>query len=195
MPSPEPLAEHDALALLGVARDAVERGLAAGRPWLPDPRAFAPDLRGPGASFVTLHVDGALHGCIGSLEAHRPLVVDVASHAWSAAFADPRFPPLRAEELPGLDVHVSVLAPPEPLAFQSEEELLALLRPGVDGVILENGPHRGTFLPQVWESLPEPRAFLRALKRKAGLPEEHWSDALRVHRYTVQAIPAPGRSD
>lgn len=189
MPSAEPLAGDDARALLEVARGAVERGLDAGRPWLPEPRGFAAALRRPGASFVTLHVDGALHGCVGSLEAHRALVVDVASHAWSAAFRDPRFAPLQAEELAGLAVHVSVLAPPEPLEVASEEELLARLRPGVDGLILENGPHRGTFLPQVWESLPEPRDFLRELKRKAGLSRDHWSREMHVRRYTVQCIP------
>jgi len=204
MPSPEPGAAPDpgggrvaplppaeGGALVGVARSAVERGVAEGRPWLPDPGDYAPALRRPGASFVTLRVAGALRGCLGSLEAQRPVVVDVASNAFAAAFHDPRFPPLEPSELPELGVHLSVLGPPEPLEVGCEEELLALLRPGVDGLILEDQGRRGTFLPQVWESLPEPRAFLRELRRKAGLAPEHWSETLRVHRYTVQSIAEP----
>jgi len=187
----ETLTPEQGRALAGVARSAVERGVAERRPWLPDPEAYAPALRRPGASFVTLQVAGVLRGCLGSLEAQRALVVDVASHAFSAAFHDPRFPPLEASELPALGVHVSVLAPPEPLEVACEEELLARLRPGVDGLILEDGGRRGTFLPQVWESLPEPRAFLRELRRKAGLPPEHWSETLRIRRYTAQSIAEP----
>jgi len=188
----ERLAEAEGRVLGAVARDAVERGVRERRPWLPSPGEYAAALRRPGASFVTLEADGALRGCVGGLEARRPLVVDVASHAFAAAFHDPRFPALEVSELPGLEIHVSVLGPPEPLAVAGEEELLALLRPGVDGLLLEDRDRRGTFLPQVWESLPEPRAFLRELKRKAGLAPDHWSDSLRVHRYTVQSIPAPG---
>jgi len=113
----------------------------------------------------------------------------VVENARAAAFYDPRFPPLERRELGGLDIHLSVLTPSEPLPAASEAELLAALAPGEDGLILEEGPRRSTFLPQVWESLPEPRDFLRQLKRKAGLPPDHWSPDLRFRRYRVETIP------
>ena len=146
-------------------------------------------LRVPRATFVTLHVDAQLHGCIGTLEARRPLVEDVAHNARAAAFEDPRFPALTAPEFERLQIHISVLGVPEPIQFDSEEGLLRQLRPHVDGLILEAGPHRGTFLPAVWDELPAPQDFLRHLKRKAGLPADYWSRDLRVRRYTVESIP------
>ena len=178
----------DGRALLDVAGYAIRAGLRTGRSWLPDPLAYPEALRALRAAFVTLRRQGELRGCIGGLEAVQPLVVDVAAHAFAAAFRDPRFPPLEERELADLDLHISILNPPEPLAFGSEEELLAALRPGVDGLILEEGPCRGTFLPGVWESVCEPREFLRELKRKAGLAPDHWSEAIRVQRYTVEAV-------
>lgn len=173
--------------LLALAGAAIRKGLDGGRLTVrtvdyPEP------LRQPRASFVTLHVDAALRGCIGSLEARRALVEDVAHNAHAAAFDDPRFSPLTHAEFERLDIHISVLSPSEPLQFESEEELLRQLRPQVDGLILEEHSRRGTFLPSVWEQLPEPREFLRHLKRKAGLPADYWSHTLRVLRYTVQAF-------
>ncbi|ROR32895.1 AmmeMemoRadiSam system protein A [Inmirania thermothiophila] len=174
--------------LLGIAQASIRHGLERGTP-LP---VRAPDyegaLREPGASFVTLKRGGALRGCIGSLEARRPLVEDVAANAFAAAFEDPRFPPLAPEELEDLAVSVSVLTPPEPLPCASEEELIARLVPGEDGLIIADGAHRATFLPAVWESLPEPRDFLRELRRKAGLPPDHWSPRLRVWRYRTESF-------
>jgi len=189
MSSPEPRtgAERDAV-LLQVARDAVAHGLRTGRALLVDVARFAPGLGAPGASFVTLRRAGALRGCIGSLEPTRPLVADVAQNAFAAAFRDPRFPPLAAGELTGLDFHLSLLGPAEPMRFASEAELSAQLRPGVDGVVLREGARRGTFLPQVWEQIPEPARFLAELKRKAGLPPGHWSERIEVARYTVESI-------
>lgn len=140
----------------------------------------------PGAVFVTLTRDGQLRGCIGSLEACRSLRDDLEANACAAAFRDPRFPPLAAEELPNTRVEVSILSQPEAMAFRDEADALAQLRPGIDGVILEYGRHRGTFLPQVWEQLPEPSLFMRHLKLKAGLPPDFWSDDLRLSRYTVE---------
>lgn len=180
---------EDSLALLDVARRSIETGLRSAKPLEPDPGCFAPALRALGASFVTLHRNGELRGCTGGLEAWRPLVVDVAVHAFSSAFRDPRFPPLSAAELGGLDIELSILNPPEPLRFASEGELVDQLRPGVDGLVLEEGPLRGTFLPAVWEGLPEPREFLRQLKLKAGLPADYWSEGICVQRYTVESIP------
>lgn len=139
----------------------------------------------PGATFVTLTRGGELRGCIGTLIAERPLREDVTGNAQAAAFRDPRFVPVTRAEMIELNVEVSLLSPIEPIEYESETRLLALLRPGVDGVLLEYGRQRGTFLPQVWEQLPEPKAFLSQLKRKAGLPADFWAREIRVSRYTV----------
>ena len=177
------MAERDerGATLLDIARAAVERpgenGIEAG--WA---EAW---LRQPGASFVTLHMDGELRGCIGSIEAHRPLGEDVVRNARAAAYRDPRFPAVTPAEIPRLQVEVSVLSPREPLAARSETEALAQIRPGIDGICLDYGELRSTFLPQVWESLPEPGEFLAELKRKAGLPRTFWHPDLRLSRYTV----------
>jgi len=144
-------------------------------------------LMQPGACFVTLHKHGNLRGCIGSLVAHRPLGEDVAANARAAAFHDPRFPPLAQDELADIDIEVSVLSSPEPIYPSDETELEGMLRPGVDGVILEYGPHRSTFLPQVWEQLPDPAQFLAHLKQKGGLPADFWHPDMRISRYTVTA--------
>lgn len=178
---------HDPLQgrrLLELARQAIAEtlGLVPGDP----PAAPEPWLRAPGAVFVTLTQHGELRGCIGSLEAHRPLIEDVRGNARAAAFSDPRFPPLEAEELARTRVEVSILTPPEPLPVRDEADLLAQLRPGVDGVILEYGWHRATFLPQVWEQLPDPRQFMAQLKRKAGLDPDFWAQGVRVARYGVE---------
>lgn len=175
--------------LLDVARASIEHSLRVGRPLSVDVAAFPPALREPRATFVTLRgPGGALRGCIGEFEAHRPLVASVADRAHAAAFGDPRFPPLRADELDDLAIHISVLLPLEPIAASSEEELVGQLRPGVDGVLIDDGFRRATFLPAVWESLGEPRAFLRELRRKAGISPEGWPDTLRAWRYAVEEI-------
>ena len=137
------------------------------------------------ASFVTLTRHGRLRGCIGSLQAHRTLLQDLKANAKAAAFLDPRFAPLTQTEFLTTRVEVSLLSPSEPIEFGSEAEALSVLRPNIDGLILEHGGNRGTFLPQVWENIPEPGAFLRQLKRKAGLEEDFWSPDLRLWRYTV----------
>ncbi len=168
-------------ALLRVARAAIgaELGFAA-----PDGVAHE-GLECLGATFVTLTQDGELRGCIGTLSAVRSLRADVAANAVAAAFRDPRFPPLAVAEFALTSVEVSVLSASEPMAFADEAHLLAQLRPGVDGVILEYGHRRATFLPQVWETLEEPRRFLEALKQKAGLPPGFWHPRLNVSRYSV----------
>ncbi len=185
----ERLSPGDRASLLEVARASVDHGLREQRPVPLEPERFAGLLRELGASFVTLRVEGSLRGCTGALEACRPLVEDVALHAFCSAFQDPRFPPLRAEERAGLEFHVAVLGPPEPLRFEDEAGLLAQLEPGVHGLVIQAAGRRATFLPAVWAQLPEPRAFLRALKEKAGLPRE--PDALRLYalRYVVEEFP------
>ncbi|MCK9201909.1 MAG: AmmeMemoRadiSam system protein A [Gallionella sp.] len=143
-------------------------------------------LEEPGATFVTLMLDGQLHGCIGTLEACRPLIDDVCQNAVSSAFRDPRFPPLTKEEFADLLVEVSLLSKPQLISHSSEEDALAQLNPCRDGVIFECGRHRATYLPQVWAQLPDPKSFIANLKNKAGLPSDFWSDDVRLSHYTVQ---------
>lgn len=139
----------------------------------------------PGASFVTLTQQGDLRGCIGSIEAHRPLGLDVRENALAAAFRDPRFAPLAVEEFEHTRVEVSLLTPAMAISFRDEADFLAQLRPGVDGIVFQYGRHRSTFLPQVWESLPEPQQFMQQLKRKAGLPPNFWHEEVSIARYEV----------
>ena len=191
MRSPErpKLAEGDARRLLELARSAVEHGAATGRALEVDPQDYPLALRRPGAAFVTLRVGGELRGCTGELEAWRPLVASVAHHAHSAAFRDPRFPPLAPGELGGLDLHISVLGPLERVEARSEGELLTALTRGLDGLLIDDGLHRATFLPAVWESLPEAQEFVRELLHKAGLARGSWPIGMRAWRYRVEEIP------
>jgi AmmeMemoRadiSam system protein A len=168
-------------ALLPIARAAIARAVGCTAPVAPEPAW----LQEPGASFVTLMQGHALRGCIGSLQARRSLLEDVQSNAVAAALHDPRFKPLAATELEVTRVEVSVLSPMQTLVFGSEADALAQLQPGVDGVVFEYGPHRSTFLPQVWEQLPERSAFLAQLKRKAGLSGDFWDHGVKLWRYTV----------
>lgn len=146
------------------------------------PQAFAQER----ATFVTLNIKGQLRGCIGSLVAHRPLVVDVAQNAQAAAFKDPRFNPLTFDEYQSVDIHISVLSRPEPISVESREDLLLKIRPGVDGLILEENGHRATYLPSVWEQIPEPERFVAELRKKAGLSSSGWESSTTIHRYTTE---------
>ncbi|HIP52887.1 MAG TPA: AmmeMemoRadiSam system protein A [Chromatiales bacterium] len=190
MPSTEKQTLNDELraTLLEVARDSIRYGLQHGRPLTVDPADYPEPLGEERASFVTLNIDGRLRGCMGHLEAVAPLVVDVADNAYAAAFRDPRFPPLSNAEFDDLELHISVLSKPEPMQFSSEEDLLKQIRPGEDGLILEDGFAKGTFLPSVWESLPKARDFLAHLKVKAGLPPDYWSPSLKVYRYETESF-------
>jgi len=185
---PDPLDPAQRSTLLALARESIAHGLDQGCPLPVAPSDYPADLRARRATFVTLETEGTLRGCIGHLEAVQPLVLDVAENAFAAAFRDPRFQPLTRPELTRISIEVSVLTPSRPLSFTSEAELLRIIEPGRDGLILEEGTARGTFLPTVWESLPEPRAFLRQLKQKAGLPPDHWSDRIRVRRYRTESF-------
>ena len=186
MSSIETLSRPDRAALLEVARDSIRHGLRHGQALEVDLADYPETLRPPRATFVTLEIGDQLRGCIGALAARQPLVQDVAAHAFAAAFEDPRFPELREDEFPKLDIHISVLSPPESLQFSSEDGLLAQLRPGVDGLIIQFRHHRATFLPAVWEQLPDPYVFLAQLKQKAGLPLDFWSPELSAERYTAE---------
>lgn len=169
--------------LLEVAALSIQHGLEHGTPLAVDAAEYDPVLQEIRASFVTLQIEQELRGCIGMLQAVKPLVEDVAHNAFSAAFKDPRFNPLRPAEFPLLDIHISVLTPPEPFPVSSEAELLRKLSPGEDGLILRDGPYQSTFLPSVWESLPRPQDFLHHLKLKAGLRPDYWSDTIQFERY------------
>lgn len=184
------LSPADRATLLDVARASIQHGLRHRQALAVNPGDYPETLRPLRATFVTLEIGGQLRGCIGALTAYQPLVQDVAAHAYAAAFEDPRFAELRPDELPKLEIFISVLSPPEPMQFSSEEDLLKQVRPGVDGLILEFHHYRATFLPAVWESLPDPYVFLAQLKHKAGLPLDFWSPELRVERYMTEYFGA-----
>jgi len=167
--------------LLPLARATIAAQL--GLPAAPAPDA--PWLHATGAAFVTLMLDGKLRGCIGTLEPHRVLGDDVKANALAAAFRDPRFKPLTAGELAKTSVEVSVLSPVEVMQWRDEDDALAQLRAGIDGVIFEYGHHRSTFLPQVWEEFADAKTFMGNLKYKGGLPPDFWDPAVKLSRYTV----------
>lgn len=174
--------------LLKIAKDSIAYGLAHGKVLPININDYPAQLQEIRATFVTLEMNSHLRGCIGMLEAMQPLVVDVAKNAFLAAFRDYRFPSVSEAEYPRLEIHISILNPSEPIVFSSEEDLIGQLRPNVDGLIMQEGERRGTFLPSVWDSLPEPRQFLQHLKVKAGLPQSYWSNTLQVFRYTCDVI-------
>lgn len=179
---------RDRTTLIEVARASISHGLAHRQPLTVEPAEFDGVLARPGASFVTLKIQGKLRGCIGRMEPDGPLICGVAHNAYAAAFEDPRFDPLTAPDFARIDVHISVLSLTTPMTFDSEDDLLRQLRPGVDGLVLEAGRCRGTFLPAVWQTLPQPRQFLNQLKVKAGLHPDAWPDDMRVMRYTCESI-------
>lgn len=174
--------------LVDLAESSIQHGLQTGRPLKINLDDYPEELTERRATFVTLEINHQLRGCIGMLEAVRPLAEDIAENAFSAAFKDPRFPPLEARELDNLDIHLSILTPAESVSFSSEQDLLSKMQPDIDGMILEEGRRRGTFLPSVWKSLPEPEQFLRHLKQKAGLPPDYWSKNIRIYRYQAEII-------
>lgn len=188
MSSPELVNQHDAGLLLKLAGESIEQFLETGYKLSPNLNKLPDRLCQPGAAFVTLTLNGQLRGCIGHLEAIQALVQDVIENARLAAFNDPRFAPLTQKEFNEITISISILSASRPMQFTSEQDLLSQIRPGIDGLILEEGGYRGTFLPSVWESLPEPGEFLHHLKQKAGLHETYWSDSVQVSRYTTQHI-------
>lgn len=186
------LATPERRELLALARASIDAALSLGVPAnQPAPFTSAlllPELTVRRSSFVTLRRGDELRGCCGTLEAPRPLAEDVWRNAWAAAFSDYRFASLTAAEWPQIGLHLSLLTPPEPLDVTTEEQLLGLLRPSVDGLILEGETGRATFLPAVWEQIPEPAQFVRQLKLKAGWPAGYWSPRVRAYRYTTESF-------
>lgn len=170
-----PIARASIAEVLGINRQIDATLLDENAGWLQD----------KAACFVTLTRQGELRGCIGTLEAHRSLLDDVRANARSAAFHDPRFAPLKTKELDHIDIEVSLLSVAQPLLFDDEQDALRQLQPGIDGLVFEFGRYRSTFLPQVWQQLPDSREFMAQLKRKAGLSSDFWSDQVRLQRYSV----------
>lgn len=177
------LTEQQQKELLRLARQTIARGCQGGLP--PEvnshdqPAAFLQQ----GACFVTLHKHGDLRGCIGSIEARRPLLDDVINNAFASAFRDHRFAPVQEHELADLHIEISILTPQQLMPVKTEEELLTSLKPGVDGLVLDSLRYRATFLPQVWEQLPEPKTFLAHLKQKAGMPANSWPEDMKCYKY------------
>lgn len=181
-----PLTDAELDLLVQVAEHSVRVAVTEHARWRPDTAAYPPALRRPGAAFVTLERDAWLLGCIGTLSADQPLVDTVADRARAAALSDPRVGPVRDTDLPWLSVSVSVLSASEPMQVDGYDELVAALRPGVDGLVIDSDRHRATFLPAVWETLPDPADFVAALWRKAGIPPHAWPSGARASRYTAQ---------
>ena len=178
--------------LIQLVRAGIAFGFDTGHAGEIDTAASIPTLLAAhGAAFVTLRRHGQLRGCIGSAVATRPLIVDVVQHAFNAAFRDWRFPRLALDELAGLDLSVSVLTPPQPMTFAGEADLLSQLRPGIDGLIIEDSGRSSLFLPSVWEEIPNPRAFLAQLKLKAGMAAAHFSPSFTARRF--RSIEVKGR--
>lgn len=182
------LTPAEKIYLLDVARESIRHGLRKGVALSVSLTGLAPELVASRASFVTLEKEGRLRGCIGSLEAWRPLVFDVAGNAFAAAFRDPRFSPVLTPEIETLALRLALLTPPLPMTFSCETDLMEQLQPGVDGLILQEGFRRSTFLPAVWAELSTATLFLSQLKRKAGLPSDYWSTGLRLWRYRAETI-------
>jgi AmmeMemoRadiSam system protein A len=181
-----PLGAAHTELLLDIAERAIVDGLRHRHPTVPTREELPEELLRPTGTFVTLHVHGELNGCIGSIETDEAVGVSVARHAWSAAFTDPRLPPLRWVDYDHLDVEVSLLSPLSPIAAASRDALFDALEPGVDGLLIAAGARRAVFLPSVWEQLPSPESFLAHLLRKAGLDPASWPDDLRAFGFTAE---------
>ena len=177
--------------LLCLARASIEHGLAHGEPAPIRAEQLSPPLSQPAATFTTLRLQGKLRGCCGRLEAVHPLAMDVSQSAFRAAFRDTRFSPVGEHEIHAIQLEVSVLSALESLAVNDEVDLLNQLVQGRDGLVLDEDGRRATFLPTVWQTLPDPRQFLAALKAKCGLPRDYWSERLQFWRYRTTVYGEP----
>ncbi|HYG77221.1 MAG TPA: AmmeMemoRadiSam system protein A [Planctomycetota bacterium] len=174
--------------LLDVALNSIRQGYQTRRPLEVDLQSLPAELQQMGNAFVTLEVNGNFQGCIGSLRAVAPLAQDVARNAFSAAYNDRRGRILTPADFGALHVHISVLSVPEPIQFMSEEDLVAQVRPGIDGLIVQENGASGTLLPSVWEKFPDAQGFVNYVKMKAGLPGSYWSSSIRWLRYTTESF-------
>lgn len=171
-----------------IAWQSIAHGLKTGSPLNINNGDYPTNLIKPCATFVMLILHNQPRGCIGNLEAIRPLVEDVCENAFAAAFCDKHYPSITENELAELDIHIDLLSPLEPLSFIKEMELIEQLRPNVDGLVLEDGSHHASFLPSNWDSLPNPMLFMQHLKQKAGLPATYWSKTVKAKRFTTQRL-------
>ena len=174
--------------LLQLAEQSILSGIENSKPLSISLEQYPQALQKQRATFVTLNIQQQLRGCIGSLSAYRPLVLDVVHNAYAAAFSDPRFPELTKKEFSLLEYHISILSPSSPIKFETYEDLLSQIRPGIDGLILSEGSYRGTFLPSVWDQLNDKDLFMKHLLNKAGLASDYWSKDIEISRYTVESI-------
>ena len=182
------LTDSDKIDLLQIARDSIRHGLHKSKPVPVDLELCSLALREPAAVFVTLTIEDELRGCIGTLESGLALAANVAHFAHAVAYSDSRFPPLTPMEFDSIHIHISILSPMEIVIFESESDLLLKIRPGIDGLLLEDAGRRATFLPSVWEKIPDPGDFLRKLKIKAGFSPSYWSPHIQVRRYTTMSV-------
>lgn len=169
--------------MLDIAWQALQYGLEQRRPLEVDTKQFDEILQCQQATFVTLEKNDQLRGCIGSLQAIEPLIINIAHNSYRAGFEDPRFSPITALELPLLSIHISILSQPTAMVVEDEQDLLTQLQPNIDGLILKEHGYQSTFLPSVWHSLPKAKDFVQQLKLKAGLPQNYWSDTICFYRY------------
>ena len=182
------LTDNHKKKLKQIAKDSIEYGLSHQRPLAIDLATMPAELSTVRATFVTLEINDQLRGCIGMLTARRPLAEDVADNSYAAAYSDTRFPPVDRCEINQLSIHISILNPAEQLDVNSETDLIQLLRPGIDGLIIKDKLHRATFLPSVWQSLPQAEDFVRQLKVKAGFDANYWSKDMCAYRYTTDSF-------
>lgn len=179
------LNEEEQQTLITLARASIHHGLETRLPVVPKLDDYGDELKAVLATFVTLKLMGQLRGCIGSLQASQPLVLDVAQNAFTAAFADPRFSPLTVPEFEQVNLQVSILSSSETIECTDEASLIKALNPGLDGLIVQDGRYRATYLPSVWETIPDPDMFVMHLKAKAGLPSDYWSPTIQFFRYAT----------
>ncbi|MBU0656488.1 MAG: AmmeMemoRadiSam system protein A [Gammaproteobacteria bacterium] len=183
--------ESERQQLLYIARESIRSGLTEGRPLEIVQEKLSESLQEKRATFVTLNEDGKLRGCVGTITPCLSLAQDVAQRAYSAAFGDPRFPRVQPDEVDSLVIGIAVLTPLEAIHFANEAELLEQIQPNIDGLILHAGStHRGLFLPNAWETLPDKQQLLQQLKLRAGLPKDYWSDELKVSRFHAEYMQA-----
>ena len=183
--------DTEGAGVLRLARRSIKHGLVYLEPLPVSGEELRRALAVPAATFTTLFLESRLRGCCGTLEAVRPLAADVAYSAFRAAFRDPRFERVREHELDSIRLEVSVLSPLEPISVAGEADLLDRLQPGIDGLVIVAEGCQATFLPKVWETLPQPQQFLAALKSKCGLAENYWSDRLEFRRYRTTCYAEP----
>jgi AmmeMemoRadiSam system protein A len=182
------LSNNNRQLLKQLAKESIKYGFANQQPLVIDLSTMPDELSEQRATFVTLEKNNRLRGCIGMLEAQRALAEDVAINSYAAAFSDARFPPVEYYELANLAIQISILNPAEQIKIQSERDLIKQLQPGNDGLIIEDNAHRATFLPSVWQSLPNAEDFVHHLKVKAGFKDGYWSQDIRAYRYSTESF-------